>query len=195
VNLALFDFDGTITNRDTMLDFNKFVNGKSNHTRALALTLPSFVLYKLGLLRSDIPKVRYLKSSFKGKTAQELSTSAQAYCKEMSSEIVRPDALRKLKDHLEKGDRVIIVTGGCKVWVEPFAKLWNVELIASEMNFEKGICTGMLTGPNNVAEEKVVRIKSHLGTTQYDSIIAYGDTSNDNAMLAFADQGHYRKFQ
>lgn len=195
MNLALFDFDGTITNRDTMLDFNKYVNGKSNHAKALTFTLPSFLLYKIGILKSDIPKVRYLKSSFKGKTAEELVSLAQAYYNEMSSEIVRPGALKALNEHIEKGDRVIIVTGGCKLWVEPFATSWNVELIASEMLFENGICSAKLTGPNNVAHEKVVRIKNHLDPSQYDSIIAYGDTRNDKAMLDFADQSHYRIFE
>ena len=43
-------------------------------------------------------------------------------------------------------------------------------------------------------EEKVKRIKQVIGDQKFDKIIAFGDTSGDKPMLAFAHESHYRFF-
>jgi phosphoserine phosphatase len=47
---------------------------------------------------------------------------------------------------------------------------------------------------NNNGEEKVKRIKQVIGDQKFDKIIAFGDTSGDKPMLAFAHESHYRFF-
>ena len=46
--------------------------------------------------------------------------------------------------------------------------------------------TGEFKGKNCNGEEKVKRIKAHLMLSEYDEILAFGDSSGDEAMLSLA---------
>ena len=54
--IAAFDFDGTITTKDTLFDFIKFYVGNKNLFKGLIFLSPILVLYKLGFIRNDIAK-------------------------------------------------------------------------------------------------------------------------------------------
>ena len=46
--LALFDFDGTLTKKDTMFEFIRFSKGNLMLLIGLIISFPILVLYKLG---------------------------------------------------------------------------------------------------------------------------------------------------
>ena len=54
--IAAFDFDGTITTKDTLFDFVKFHVGSKNFYKGLIFLSPILILYKLGFIRNDIAK-------------------------------------------------------------------------------------------------------------------------------------------
>jgi phosphoserine phosphatase len=70
----------------------------------------------------------------------------------------------------------------------------GMTLIATEAQFVEGRFTGDFQTKNNNGEEKVKRIKQVIGDQKFDKIIAFGDTSGDKPMLAFAHESHYRFF-
>ena len=45
MNLALFDFDGTITNRDSFIDFIKFAKGNLKFFQGFMILSPILILY------------------------------------------------------------------------------------------------------------------------------------------------------
>ena len=48
--LAVFDFDGTITKRDTFLDFILFATGKSKFSFGVFILSPVIIAYFLNLI-------------------------------------------------------------------------------------------------------------------------------------------------
>ena len=63
--VAAFDFDGTITRKDTLLEFIKFVKGVSSCYRGLLLYAPLLVAYKLKLYPNWKVKQRFFAHFFK----------------------------------------------------------------------------------------------------------------------------------
>ena len=195
MKLVLFDFDGTLTTADSMLEFSKLLNGTGRHNWYIFRTLPGYVLYKLGLAQSELPKNQFLRRAFGGKPHAELLEEAKNFHIILMSKYLNSEAIKCFEDHIIARDKVVIVTGGCELWIDLFAQAYRVDVIASKLAYADGICLGKLDGPNNIGAEKVNRIKLRYQLTDYSEIIAYGDTRNDEDMLALADVGHYRKFQ
>ena len=66
--------------------------------------------------------------------------------------------------------------------------------IATQAEFANGIFTGNFVTPNCNGEEKVRRIQLAINGHHYDKKIAFGDTSGDKPMLAWADESFYQFF-
>jgi len=69
-----------------------------------------------------------------------------------------------------------------------------MELVATQARFENDIFTGKFSTKNCNGQEKVNRIKKLIEKETFDKIIAFGDTSGDQEMLSWADEGFYRFF-
>jgi len=74
----------------------------------------------------------------------------------------------------------------------PWARQWNVEVLATRLAYEKGVLIGKFKGKNCNEEEKVKRIKNYLKLADYKEIWAYGDSPGDEAMLSMANYKVYR---
>ena len=106
MNLALFDFDGTITTRDT---YTKFVFSSTKLARLVigaCLLSPAIILHKARLLSA--PKVRPLISrvAFMGVSEKQLDASAERYVSEYLPSVIRSDMLQKIAEHKENGDHI-----------------------------------------------------------------------------------------
>ena len=63
-SIAFFDFDGTITTRDTFPEIIKFQKDKRSFYMGFILNAPLLVGYKLGIIPNDIAKQKILKYFF-----------------------------------------------------------------------------------------------------------------------------------
>jgi len=82
MNLALFDFDGTITTRDTFLEFIRFAVAPQRWLLGKAVLRPWILGYRLGLVSA--PKIRPVISrvAFWGMREQELRRLGEEFAKE-----------------------------------------------------------------------------------------------------------------
>jgi hypothetical protein len=62
--LLFFDFDGTITTKDTLLEFIKFSKGKLNFLSGFLIYSPFLVAYKLGIISNQSAKEKVLATFF-----------------------------------------------------------------------------------------------------------------------------------
>lgn len=191
--LALFDFDGTLTNKDSAVAFLKFIDPK-NFNRKVMSAGHVFIGYYLKLLSDSKAKVVVLRKFLKGKTTTEIAERAKVFGADIAPKIIRPDALAALEKHKANGDRVIVVSASCELWLKSWCDAQNIELIGTLMEVENGVITGNLQGKNCRGPEKVNRIKAHLNLDDYGEIHAYGDTSGDKEMLDIATHPNYRVF-
>jgi len=193
--LALFDLDGTITTKDTFLEFIKYYHGNAKFYTGFLLTAPWLVLFKLGVIPNWRAKEKVLEYFFGNESQDSFMAKGMRFSDEVLPSLVKTDALAQLKKHQEQNHRVIIVTASAEDWVGRWCAVQGVEVLATRLQKINGQVTGKIDGSNCYGEEKVSRIKTHLDLSTYSEIYAYGDSSGDRPMLALANHPHYRFFQ
>lgn len=192
--LALFDFDGTITTKDTLFELIKFQKGSLTFYLAFIWISPILILYKFKLISNTRAKEFVLSFFF----ANQSQTSFQQMCDRFISKglplMLREEAIKKIESHLKNSDRVVVVTASAYNWVEGWCHSRNIELVATRLETKNGKITGKLESLNCNGVEKVNRIKRHLNLADFSPIYAYGNSSGDKPMLALADNAFYKKF-
>lgn len=192
--LALFDFDGTITKKDTFIEFIKFTHGSLSYLLGLWLLSPMLVLYALKLIRNDKAKTIMFKYFYGGWKYERFKKAGEDFCEKKVPALVKKSALEKLKSHQTNGDRVILVTASGKEWVKPWCDEIGIEMLSTEVEIKNNLITGELSSANCYGPEKVNRIKAILKTEDYTTIYGYGDSSGDKEMLALCQHPHYKYF-
>ena len=191
--LALFDFDKTLSDRDTLFDFHSLHFGKS---RVCAWALGhgfSLLGCPLGWTDRGELKEHFLSHFWRGVPYEEFARAARKYSLEDMPRVVRPRALKVLEEHLERGDRVLVISASIKEWLEPWCLAKGVDqVLATEMEVREGVLSGALAIPNCRGPEKVRRLREILNPEEYSPIYAYGDSDGDREMLALADRPVYR---
>ena len=192
-DLALFDFDGTITRRDTLLDFMMFVRGRCGAAGIFMRLTPAAVAFLLKRISNQTFKENFLALAFRGFDETLLREKGRCYLNRLQS-LIRPGALDRLEWHRRQGHRIVIVSASADLWLSAWCHDQKVDLICSSLEFVEGRCTGRLKGSNCRGAEKVRRIRMELDLSAHGKTYAYGDSSGDTEMLDFADESHYRPF-
>lgn len=194
MKLALFDFDGTVSHKDSMVDFIQYLVGKRRYYSGLVKQSPMLLSYLLKRISNSEAKQALMAHYFSDYPTREFETLAQAYSEQRLPHIIRPKALQRIQWHQAQKHRVVIVSASVEDWLTSWTEHINVELIASQLDKSKDHITGYLQGHNCHGMEKVRRIKHHLKLADYTHIYAYGDSTGDKEMLALADEAHYKPF-
>jgi len=191
--LYLFDFDGTLTYKDTMFLFLKFYN-PAKYSFQFLKHVPLFVLLKLKLADAEAVKKSFISSILKGESRYQIEKKANLFFEENYPSLFRENALDFIDNIDRKNTESYIVSASLDIWVQPFAEKLNMTLLATKAEFKDDIFTGKFVGKNCNKDEKVCRVEAELGDKKFDKIIAFGDTSGDKAMFKFANESHYRFF-
>lgn len=191
--LYVFDFDGTLTYKDTMFLYLKYFNPAKYRFQFLKHA-PLFVLVKLKLADPESVKKSFIASILKGQTEAKLNDVANQFFEHQYPKLIRDNALDFIdKIKMEQTDSYI-VTASLDIWVRPFAEKFGMQLLATKADFQNGIFTGKFASKNCNGEEKVVRIKEAINGQKFDKTIAFGDTSGDKPMLKWANESFYQFF-
>ncbi len=192
--LAAWDFDGTITQRDTLMGFLAFVAGR----RALSAVAARRIVALGRGLRDDATrdraKERVIGDLMAGRSLQDLESAGQRYA-ELLPEQFRPEALQRIRWHAGRGHTQVIVSASLVYYLRPLAEeLGFDDVIGVELAVdERGVCTGEFVAPNVRGEQKAVRLREWLDARVRSTdgsrpeMWAYGNSSGDDALLAMAD--------
>lgn len=193
--LALFDFDGTITDRDTFLDFIRWTTPAPRLLLGLLRCLPAVLAWKLGIISRQRGKEAVMRVFFGGQTVDAFNRRCLDYAAQRLPAVLRPGALAAIAAHRDNGDRVIVVSASPENWIAPWCAAQGIELIATPLAVVEGRIGGDIAGHNCHGPEKVRRVAEFLDLTDYHPVHAYGDSSGDREMLAIADEAHFRPFR
>ncbi|MCW1963144.1 HAD family hydrolase [Chryseobacterium viscerum] len=191
--LYCFDFDGTLTYKDTMFMYLKFYDSTKYRIQFLR-HVPLFILLKLKLAETEKVKKSFIGSILKGQTQEKIEMKSKQFFELHYPKIVRENALDFIKNIDRNNTQSLLVTASLDIWVKPFAEELKMELVSTRAEFKNGVFTGNFVGKNCNGKEKLVRIKEEINNSKYDKIIAFGDTSGDRPMLKWANEGHYQFF-
>ncbi|MCJ7932703.1 MAG: haloacid dehalogenase-like hydrolase [Chryseobacterium sp.] len=191
--LYCFDFDGTLTYKDTMFMYLKFYDSTKYRIQFLR-HVPLFILLKLKLAETEKVKKSFIGSILKGQTQEKIEMKSKQFFEHHYPHIVRENALDFIKNIDRNNTQSLLVTASLDIWVKPFAEELKMELVSTRAEFKNGVFTGNFVGKNCNGKEKLIRIKEEINDSKYDKIIAFGDTSGDRPMLKWANEGHYQFF-
>jgi phosphatidylglycerophosphatase C len=192
--LALFDFDGTITTRDSFVHFFEYYAGFFRFWIFAVLTFPISLGKILGFVSATNLKEFFMTKFIKGVDVEKLDAIALKYSEERLPRILKTSALKEIERHVQQNHDVALVSASTTLWLKDFAAKQGMELIVTELEVADGCYTGKISGKNCLGPQKVVRIKEKYDLSAYDEIFAYGDTSGDKEMLEIADKKHFRYF-
>jgi len=192
MDLALFDFDGTITTRETFVDFVRLATSPGRLRIGGALLAPLVVAHKLGFLDVSRLRAAVAWTAFKGVHVETLQRAGEAFARDVVPGLLRHEALQRIAWHRARGDRLVVVSGGFELALAPWCALHGIGLVASRLESRNGVLTGRYHGAQCVSGEKSRRVRAQLDLTTFERIHAYGDTSEDSELLALAHARTYR---
>ncbi len=182
--IAFFDFDGTITHRDTFITFGCHALGKVHMAKCIALSSPWLAAWKLGAISNSKAKQKLFGKMFAGTGIQTFRSMGEDFAHTIDNDL-RESTLALIEKHKALGHRVVIVSASIADWIRPWAIAHGIdEVIATEAEISPdGILTGRFSTPNCHGPEKVNRILARYPDIKHSETYAYGDSSGDDAML------------
>ena len=192
--IAFFDFDGTITTKDTLLEFVKHSKGAARFYLGFLLTSPWMVAYKLKVISNQKAKEKFLRYFFHNYPIKKFETLCDAFAEEAIPPLIRPKALTEIARLRQAGAEVVIVSASPENWIRPWADKMEVKLLSTRLVIKDDRLTGRIMDRNCHGEEKVRRIKEAYDLADYDEVYAYGDTKGDLPMLKLAKISFYKPF-
>jgi len=193
--VVAFDFDGTLTTRDSFTAFLKWRAGRARYAQGMRRLAPAAGAYLFHRNRGRI-KAAAVREFLRGVPRAELEADARAFAEAYAPRLLRPDALRTWRRWRERRATLVIVTASPDIVVQPFARgLGADHLIGTRLMFDSDDrVTGVFDGRNCRGPEKVARLQAQFGP-DLRLRAAYGDTSGDREMLRMAEETGYRIFR
>lgn len=192
-----FDFDGTLTTKDTFFAFLVYAVGPAQLALYLAFLVPSVaavVLHKISLQET---KERLFARCFQGMPLREFDLKCADFARANKS-LLREKGLTFLQD-VSRENRTLIVSASIGNYIRAFLAQQGLDTVEVEATVPEidnsGRLTGKFTGANCKNQEKVRRIEARFPHRQDYKLIAFGDSRGDEQMLAFADEAHWKPFR
>ncbi len=191
--LYLFDFDGTISSKDSMISYAKFINSNPVFYLKSILFGPIYLLLLLKIIDNQSAKNIFLKIFIGKYSKQELESTSEKFAIYFKKHI-KPSALNYL-NNLKVLDNMayVIVSSSLDIWLLPIANDLGLPCICTKAIYKNGKYHGMET--NCYGMQKVLRIKEKYTLEKFQNIVAFGDSKGDKEMLEIATQKHYMFFK
>lgn len=201
--VAAFDFDGTLTRRDTLMPFLARGMGWPRFLWALLRCSPWLAGYALRLVPNHVAKGKLMQATLAGRSLAEMADWTARWLAHDFPGQLREDAMARLAWHREAGHCCVMVSASPDIYLQVVARQLEFDaLLCTEMEVvgegESAHLTGRMRTPNCHGEQKVLRLKAwaveRFGATALDGVTlyAYGDTSGDKPMLRLARHAWYR---
>ena len=191
MRLVVFDLDGTITYRDTLLPYVTGFLARTGRSRLrLARLVPTLAAFGVGAADHGAVKSTLIRATLGGASRTQLKAWTEEFVPWVVNRGSSPGALGSIKAHREAGDLLVLMSASTDLYVPQ---------IGQALGFQQVICTGIafdgagnldgaLTTPNRRGAEKVRCLQALKQQYPGLELIAYGNAGSDLAHLVLADQ-------
>ncbi|HUE28747.1 MAG TPA: HAD-IB family hydrolase [Solirubrobacteraceae bacterium] len=194
--IAAFDFDGTLTTRDSLLRFVAWRRRRAAVALDLVRTLPFLALYGARVVGNETHKMALFSRAFRDMPADAYERWARDFASSELPRMIRAEALERVRFHQERGDRVVLVSASPTDWIVPWAASEGItEIIGNPAEVSDGRVSGRLAGVNCYGQEKLRRLLALNPERESYTLFAYGDGRGDRELLAAANHAYYRRFE
>ncbi len=193
--VAAFDFDVTITTKDTFVPFLDLAFGRMRVRRVFfQLALDAFKVV-LKLSSRDVFKERLIRSLFQGENVNRLVEIGRLHAADILK-LVRPAAWKRIEWHKSRGDRLVMVSASLDLYLAPVAEALGFDdLLCTRPTINHLVFDGGIAGRNCRGQQKVNLLRSLLGNLDQYDLYAYGDSEGDREMLHVSKYAYFRAFE
>ena len=192
VRIAVFDLDGTITRKDTYVDFLVFCLKKRPLRILRGGALLAYVLaYKTGLRSNHWLKAKFLGTVASGLGGEKLEKICAEFSARTVQENFKPKALTELKRLKEQGFVLVLATASFDFYVSKLFTALDMDylLCSKAARDDAGMLTGALDGQNCIGAEKAHRLQQLCTEKRWQSIeCAYSDDIVDLPLFQMANE-------
>ena len=192
--LALFDFDGTITKKDSFLYFLIYSKGLFKFLILSVPLTPILILYYFKIISNNYAKQIVFSFFFKGLKKEAFQNLSNKFSEKILDSLVKKKAIKKIKWHKNNNHKVVVVSASMENYLFYWCDKYQLDLIATKVEIVNGCLSGKFDGKNCYGLEKVSRIKKKINLNEIKKIYAYGDSKGDYEMLELADYKYLNYF-
>jgi len=192
MNLALFDFDGTITTADTWTPFLRFAVRPARLALCRVRLAPVVIAYRAGFIRAGFGRQLAARIAFTGADADVVRKRGAEYASQVLPMVVRAEVVERIAWHKREGDHVVVVSASLDAYLMPWCDKHSLECVCTTLEQRDGRLTGRCLDGDCSGIEKARRIRARYELDTYPVIHAYGDSEDDRAMLALAHRRYFR---
>ncbi len=190
--IAVFDFDGTLSDGVCGLRFFRYLLGDIGYCQFIFRNAFWSLLF-LSRLSDEYALNKMVSSVFKGRKLEELTQIADEFSKEIMPHHLYDKIVQRLVWHKEQGHRNIIITRSLDLYMKPWGKQIEIhDMIATKLEVtDEGLLTGNIANHSFVGEKKLLALKELLRNQEHGTLYAYGDSTSDRYILAAADYAYW----
>ena len=186
--LAIFDIDYTITRKETLMEFFKYLVSKDiKNIKFLPSALYSGLMYSIKVYDERRVKECFLKF-IDNIDEKDLAKLTKSFYDERLSSILYKDAVDMIKKLKNEGYMVILISASPEFYIKEFYAIKEVDLIiGTKFAFEGGKFVRKMDGNNCKGEEKVKRLNEVLKEknikADFKNSYMFSDSLSDKPLL------------
>ncbi len=183
VSVVFFDFDKTLTTRDTLLPFAFHVCRKTKRLASFLTLIFCYMLLRLKLISNKDFKSLFLRFVINGITQEDLKDIVSEFENSFIKNHLNRPVFDKFREYIESGCKVVIVSSNFDILLENLSMINKALIISTQTDYKdkryyiKGdVCAG---------EEKLKKIEAIFGKRIFEEAIFYGDKEDKILLRAF----------
>ena len=191
--IVVFDFDGTLTTKDTLFEFIKYAKGYWNFFFGLIICSPILLTYLLRITPNYKAKEYLFSHFFKDMKYQEFKQLGINFSKNIN-QFTRKNSIEALRFHQREGRIIYVISASIEEWIKPWCQQHEINnVLGTKIEVANGKLTGRFLSKNCYGQEKVNRLKQCEPNRTNYYLYAYGDSNGDKEMLNYADEAIWIK--
>ena len=189
--LAVFDLDGTLTRRDTLLPYVAgFLREHPARVPGVANVVPT--LLRFGLRKADRGELKssFIRSTLGGVSRGEIGDWTARFVPRLLEHGLFEGALDCLARHRARGDTLVLMSASVDLYVPQIGRALGFhETLCTPVRWDGERLDGALAGPNLRGDEKARALKELRNRYPEAAVTAYGNAASDLGHLCLAERG------